>query len=99
MNHIHVKKFGFAVGATSGLLYLGCALLMLIIGRDGTARFFGTLIHGLDVSGIIRMDMPAVDAVSGVIQSFILGWLIGASVAAIYNASIGETFERPSNSR
>lgn len=97
MNHIHVKKFGFAVGATSGLLYLGCALLMLVIGRDGTARFFGTLFHGLDVSGIIRMDMPAVDAVSGVIQSFILGWLIGASVAAIYNASIGETSERPSS--
>lgn len=85
MNYINVKKFGFALGSTSALLYLGCVILMFVIGRDGTAKFFGTLLHGLDVSGIIRMEMSALDAFSGVIQSFILGWLIGASVAAIYN--------------
>ncbi len=88
MKRLHVKKFGFALGATSALLYLGCALLMLVIGHDGTVKFFGTLIHGLDVSGLIRTDMPVLDALTGVIQSFVLAWLVGASIAAIYNTSV-----------
>lgn len=33
-----------------------------------------------------RMDIPWWEAVMGIVQTFILGWLIGALVAAIYNA-------------
>ncbi len=89
MNYINVKKFGFAVGATVGLLYLGCMLVMFIVGPGGTVLFFNSLLHGLDVSSIIRMDMPVWEAVIGLIEIFILGWLSGACVAAIYNATLG----------
>ena len=88
MNYINVKKFGFAVGATGALLYLGCMLVMFVIGSDNAARFFNTLLHGLDVSGIIRMNMPFWEAVIGIVETFILGWLTGACIAAIYNATV-----------
>lgn len=88
MNYINVKKFGFAVGSTLALLYLGCMLVMFAAGREGATRFFNSLLHGLDVSGIIRMDMPLWEAVIGIIETFILGWLTGACVAAIYNATL-----------
>ena len=90
MGYINVKKFGFAVGSTIALLYLGCMLVMFTVGADGTARFFNSLLHGLDVSGIIRMNMPLWEALIGIIEIFILGWLSGASVAAIYNATLKE---------
>ena len=88
MNHINVKKFGFAVGSTVGLLYLGCMLVMFAVGPGGTVKFFNSLLHGLDISSIIRTDMPVWEAVIGLVETFILGWLIGACIAAIYNVTM-----------
>jgi hypothetical protein len=87
MGHINIKKFGFAFGITGALLYFGCALLMLLLGHDSTVKFFNTLLHGLDVSSIIRMNISAIEVLLGLIQTFILSWLIGACIAAIYNIS------------
>lgn len=89
MNHINVKKFGFAVGSTGALLYFGCMLVMFTVGPGGTAKFFNSLLHGLDVSSIIRMDMPIWEALIGLVETFILGWLIGACIAAVYNVAVG----------
>ena len=87
MNHINIKKFGLAFGVTGALLYFGCALVMFVLGHDSTVKFFSTLLHGLDVSSIIRMDISPVEELFGLVQTFILSWLIGACIAAIYNVS------------
>ncbi|MCJ8163381.1 DUF5676 family membrane protein [Pontibacter sp. E15-1] len=87
MNHIDVKKLGLAFGATGAILYLGCILLMATVGHTGTVKFFNSLLHGLDVSSVIRMDVPVWEAALGIAQTFILGWLIGACIAAVYNAA------------
>ena len=86
MNKLNVKKLGFACGFTAVLLYLGCILVMAIAGKQGSIVFFNRFLHGLDTSSIIRMDVPIVEAFFGIIQTFILGWLIGACTAAFYNA-------------
>lgn len=88
MNRINVKKFGLACGLTGALLYLGCMLLMITVGHDGTVRFFNSLLHGLDVTSIVRMNVPLWEAVLGIIETFILAWLIGACIAAFYNATM-----------
>lgn len=88
MYRLNVKKFGFALGLTGALLYLGCILVMATVGREGTVIFFNSLLHGLDTSSIIRMDVPLLEAFFGIVQTFILGWLIGACVAAFYNAQV-----------
>lgn len=85
MNTLSIKKLGFAFGSTAALLYLGCIILMVTVGQEGTVAFFNTLLHGLDTSGIIRMEIPWWQGVFGLIQIFILGWLSGALIAAIYN--------------
>jgi hypothetical protein len=85
---INVKKFGFATGITGALLYLGCALVMATVGHDGTIKFFNSLLHGLDVSTIVRMHVPLWEAGIGIVETFILGWLIGACIAGFYNAFV-----------
>ena len=83
---INVKKFGFAVGITMALLYLGCAIVMATVGHAGTVKFFNSLLHGLDVSSIVRMNVPLWEGVAGIVETFVLGWLIGACIAGFYNA-------------
>ena len=90
MNSINIRKFGFAVGTTGVILYFGCILLMLTVGRDGTVQFFNNLLHGLDTSSIIRMNVPIQEALFGIVQTFALGWLVGACVAGIYNFSLSK---------
>lgn len=88
MNNINVKKFGLAFGITGAFLYIGCILVMLILGHDGTVRFFNSLLHGLDTAAVIRMDVPLWEAGIGIIETFIIFWFIGACIAAIYNAGV-----------
>ena len=88
MNHINIRKLGLAVGTTGVLLYIGCILVMWTVGRDGTILFFNNLFHGLDTSSIIRMDVPPLEALIGIIQTFVIGWLVGACIAGIYNLNI-----------
>lgn len=90
MNNIHVKRFGFACGLTSALLYLGCMLLMIFMGHDITVKFFNSLLHGVDVSTIVRMSVPLWEALLGIIETFIIGWLVGACIAVVYNEAIKE---------
>ena len=83
---INVKKFGFAVGITLALLYVGSAIVMATVGHDGSIKFFNSLLHGLDVSSIVRMEVPLWEAGVGIAETFVLGWLVGACIAGFYNA-------------
>ncbi len=88
MNRINVKKFGFALGLTGALLYAGCMIVMATAGQEGSIAFFNSLLHGLDTTNIIRMDVPLWEALIGIVQTFIVAWLIGALIAAFYNAQL-----------
>lgn len=85
MDAINVKKLGLAVGLTFAILHLGCVLVVLFAPRETTVAFFNSLLHGLDVAPVLRMEMSAGEMVYGFIQIFIIGWLIGGSIASIYN--------------
>jgi hypothetical protein len=63
-------------------------IVMITAGQEGSIAFFNSLLHGIDTTNIIRMDVPLLEALFGVIQTFILWWLIGACIAAFYNAQI-----------
>ncbi len=88
MYRLNIKKLGFAFGLTGAILYLGCMIVMRTAGQEGTIIFFNSLLHGLDISSIIRMDVPLLEAFFGIVQTFILGWLIGACIGAFYNVQI-----------
>src|SRR5690606_35731745 len=78
---INVRNFGLAFGIAGALLYLGCALVMVFAGREGTITFFNNLLHGLDVAPIIRMDIPWWEGLIGILEVFIISWVFGACVA------------------
>lgn len=85
MTVINAQRFRLAFGMTFALLYIGCALLMLIAGREASIFFFNSIIHAIDVNSIIKTDMPLSEMLLGIIEMFILGWLTGATIAGIYN--------------
>tara|TARA_R110000782_G_scaffold121061_1_gene212123 strand:- start:678 stop:959 length:282 start_codon:yes stop_codon:yes gene_type:complete len=93
MNRINIKKLGFSVGITGAILYVGCMIVMLTAGQEGTIKFFNSLLHGLDVSSVIRMNVPLLEALIGIVQTFIIGWLIGAAIAVFYNAQLKPSIE------
>lgn len=88
MSSINIRKFGLAFGLTGALLYLGCMILMFTVGQEGTVVFFNSILHGFDTSAVIRMDVPLWEAGLGIVETFVLGWLIGACIAGIYNFSL-----------
>jgi len=89
MEVINIKRFGMACGVTFALLYLGCVLVMWTVGKEASILFFNSLMHGIDVTSIIRTHMPWWEMVMGVVEIFILGWLTGATIASIYNFGLG----------
>jgi hypothetical protein len=88
MSFINVKRFGLAFGTMCALFYLGCVIVMTFAGREHTVIFFNSILHGIDVTSIIRMNMPFGEMIMGVIEVFILGWLAGATIASVYNFSL-----------
>ncbi len=77
---INVKKLGLAFGLTAVLLYIGCIILMATVGHNATVNFSNNIFHGINVSGIICIDVPLWEAGFGLVQTFILFWLVGAYV-------------------
>ena len=88
MYRLNVKKLGFAFGLTGAIIYLGCMIVIATARKEGSIALFNSLLHGLDTTNIIRMDVPLLEALFGFVQTFILGWLIGACIGAFYNAQI-----------
>lgn len=85
MNKLSIPRFGFAVGMACAIAYVGCVFVMLTVPQDVAIRFFNSLMHGVDVTTIMRWDMPWWETVLGVIEIFVLGWLFGALIAGCYN--------------
>ena len=85
MDVINVRKFSLAVGLTVAILRLGCIIVVAFTTREQAILFFNTLVHGIDVTPILKTEMSVQSIIYGLIQIFILGWLTGASIATIYN--------------
>ena len=59
-------------------------------GKEGAVKFFNSLPRVLDTSQVIRMDVSIGEVFLGLVQTFILWWLMGVCIAAFYNAQIKE---------
>ena len=73
------------MGCTGALLYLDSVLVMSTVSRDTQVLFFNSLLHGIDVMPILRTTMPVWEMAMGLVETFILAWLVGASIASIYS--------------
>ncbi len=91
MSTLSVTRLGFALAMGAALSYIGCAFVMMTVPQDVAIRFFNSIMHGVDVTAIMRCDMPGWEMVVGVLEIFILGWLFGAIVAVFYNMGLKNT--------
>ncbi len=85
MNNLRVKQFGIAAGITTALLSLVCAILIMLLGREGTIIFSNNIFHGLDVSLIVSDKITFWQVLLGLIETFVIGLLIGVGLAFFYN--------------
>ena len=56
MNTLNVKRFGFAVGAIFGLVYLGCVLVLLLAGRDAGRMFANSVANGSSTPHLVEIS-------------------------------------------
>ena len=85
MEKLNQKKFAIASGLTSVVVYLGCFLIMTVLGKDSLVKLSNLLFHGMDFSNIIRMDIPIGETLWGAVVSFIFWGIIGYALVFIYN--------------
>ena len=85
MEKLSQKKFAIASGLASVLVYLGCFLIMTVLGKDSLVKLSNLLFHGMDFSNIIRMNIPIGETLLGAVVSFIFWGIIGYILAFIYN--------------
>ncbi|MER8780228.1 DUF5676 family membrane protein [Mesorhizobium sp. M1006] len=85
MDKLSVLSVGIALGVTSALMSMFCALAFAIW-PDATLDFFNAIMHGLDLSAV-RSTAPIspVRDLYGVLGLGILGPLAGVVYASIYN--------------
>lgn len=85
---INNSRSGLAFGISGVLLFAGCAAVKLIFGHDSTFRFFNSLPHGLNASPISRINISDGIELLILLQTFILIWIIGACIAAMYSVTL-----------
>jgi len=85
MEKLNQKKFAIASGLASIVVYLGCFLIMTVLGKDGLVKLSNLLFHGMDFSNIIRMDISIGETLLGAVVSFAFWGFIGYVLSFIYN--------------
>lgn len=85
MHRFSVWWFALALASSFAVAYLGCVWVMLTVPKETAIQFFNSIMHGVDVTPIMRWEMSWWEMVIGVLEVFILGWLFGALMAVIYN--------------
>lgn len=88
MGKLNSNKIGIALGITLATLYIGCALLMFTAGKTGTVNFFNSILHGLDVSSIVRSEISTGETFLGLVEIFLIGWGAGTFFSFLYNKMI-----------
>ena len=85
MEQLNQKKFALASGFASVVTYLGCFLLMAVLGKEGLVKLSNLLFHGMDFSNIIRMNVPISETIIGTGASLAFWAGVGYLVAFGYN--------------
>jgi len=76
------------VANTLGIVFAGvsllCALFVLLF-QNTALSFFGNIFHGIDITQIAKTSVSVGSIIIGLIEAFILGWIIGWLFAVVYN--------------
>ena len=88
MNRLHVWQFASASAITVAFLSIACALVVSVA-PGATVALFNTWFHGLDLNLLVPPgDKPVTvgQVAAGAVTAAIAGFVLGAILAACYNA-------------
>ena len=85
MDKLNKRKFAVATGLTSVVIYLGCFLTMMVLGKNSLVKLSNLLFHGMDFTNIIRTEIPFIETLLGAVVSFIFWAIAGYILALIHN--------------
>ncbi|MEK6917671.1 MAG: DUF5676 family membrane protein [Nanoarchaeota archaeon] len=76
------------VANTLGVVFVGvsflCAVFVLVFPGTATS-IFSNIFHGIDITQIAKTSVSLGSIIIGLIEAFVLGWIIGWFFAIIYN--------------
>ncbi len=78
------KVVSLSLAATSGILYLACALLFAVA-PQAMLNLANSLFHGLDITQIAKASMTFGGVLAGLIQALVYAWIAGWLFAIVYN--------------
>ena len=93
MDAIKPWASGAAVAVTAGVVYVVCAMAVLLF-PDGTLAFFNTWAHGVDVTLVKRpaaKPLAASEWIFGFVSIVVSGYLVGAFYGWVRNLFGGRT--------
>ena len=82
---LSVTRLSFAMASIFAFVYAASVIIVMSGPQEVTIRFLNSILHGFDVTAIMRWEMPWWEMVVGVLEVFIIGWLCGAAMAIMYN--------------
>jgi P-type Cu2+ transporter len=88
MQRISTNRLILAFGSVFTIFYLGCVIVLAMLDESSIILFFNSLMHGIDVSSVINMNVPVWMTILGLVEMFILGCLWGAIIGGIYNLGL-----------
>ncbi len=80
---LNVKTTALALGATSGIVSIACFLILWI--WPSSLFLLGKIFHGIDLTKMAATNLSATDAILGLIVAVVIGLLVGALFAKVYN--------------
>ena len=72
IERLSVTRLGFAFAMVFAVLYGASTLIVMAGPRETVVAFFNSILHGIDVTGIMRWEMPWWEMVVGVLEVFII---------------------------
>lgn len=81
-------RLGLSFGATGVVFYLACMLTMAIVPHAQALVLYNSMLHGFDVTPILRTSVPIGEAALGLIATFIGGGLACSLIAGFHNLGL-----------
>ena len=88
MQKLSPIRFGIAIGTAGVVFYFGCMIFMAAAPNEIVVWFFNSLLHGADISSIVRDSVPWMQSLVGLLSTFVGGLISGSISARIYHVGI-----------
>lgn len=85
MQKLSPVGFGMALGVSGAVFYVGCMIFMATIPHTSVVWISNSMLHGADVTTVMRDGVPLVQSLAGILFTFVGGTIFGALSACIYN--------------